>query len=470
MSIHRTILAGALCLLAASIAGPQQTGEGEGGDQELLEVLEGFDDEPTDPLQRESVEPRRRGFHLGGHVRLGASYALHHHTPPPGITDWHGLARLRPQLQLEAEVRPCERWRLLVSGRAESDLVYRLVGRDHFSEQALERHENDLELGETYLAISLGRGVDLTLGRQIVAWGASENLRVSDVINPLDLREPGLADIEELRLPLAMTRLDVAAGRWSLTGLAIHEIRFDRTPGFGHDLYPAPQPLPPEQEPANSWDSTELGLAVRGSFTGWDLSFYLARVFNDTPHLELDPGPGTPGRLAQPVLRHSRLHMLGVAWDLAAGDYLLKAEAAHLRGLRFFNRPGEELARSDLLVGVEYSGLDETSITVEVVGRYLHEHSPELRLSPDLASDSRLSWVVRLSRSFRHQTLMLTLLSMQLGLTGNHGALQRLEARYDLNDAVEITAGLVLYRSGDELGFETIGASDRLFLDLTYRF
>jgi hypothetical protein len=452
-----------LCLLAAATAGSQQEAE----EQELLQVLEGFDDESETSETEPAAASGERMFRLGGHLKLGTSYALHHHTDPAGLTDWHGLSRLRPELQLETELRPSQRWRLFASGRANTDLAFRINGHDRYTEQVLERYEHDLELLETYLAVDLGGGVDLTVGRQIVAWGTSENLRVTDVINPLDLREPGLADIEELRLPLAMTRLDINIGAWSLSGLAVHEIRFDRTPAYGHDLYPYPIPLPVEQEPANTLDSAELGLAARGSFSGWDLSFYLARVFNDTPHLELEWGPGSYPR---PVLRHSRLEMLGMAWDLAAGDYLVKAEAAHLRGLSFYHRPDEGLARSDLLLGLEYAGFDETSITVEVVGRHLHDFSPELELSPDLAQENQLDWVVRVTRTFLHQTLMVTLVSMQLGLDGDGGALQRLEARYDVNDRLEVVTGIVLYRSGERPGFATIGDGDRLFLDLTYRF
>ena len=46
------------------------------------------------------------------------------------------------------------------------------------------------------------------LGRQIVNWGRSDTVRVLDVINPLDNREPGLVDIEDLRLPVTMARVD----------------------------------------------------------------------------------------------------------------------------------------------------------------------------------------------------------------------------------------------------------------------
>ena len=35
-----------------------------------------------------------------------------------------------------------------------------------------------------------------------------DNLRVTDVLNPMDLRVPGLTDIDDLRLPVTMIKLD----------------------------------------------------------------------------------------------------------------------------------------------------------------------------------------------------------------------------------------------------------------------
>ncbi len=65
----------------------------------------------------------------------------------------------------------------------------------------------------------------------------SDTLRVLDVLNPLDNREPGRADIEDLRRPVTMVKLDWHIGRnWRLTGIAIPEIRFDDLPALGTDF------------------------------------------------------------------------------------------------------------------------------------------------------------------------------------------------------------------------------------------
>jgi hypothetical protein len=53
---------------------------------------------------------------------------------------------------------------------------------------------------------------------------------------------------------------------------------------------------------------------------------------------------------------------------------------------------------------------------------------------------------------------------------GQGGSLERLEFTYDLTDAWDATAGLVLYQSGDKPGFEDLNKCNRLFFKMHYKF
>ena len=51
----------------------------------------------------------------------------------------------------------------------------------------------------------------------------------------------------------------------------------------------------------------------------------------------------------------TRLQMVGAATGIAAGDWLIKGEAAHFQGLEFAMAPGETTAttaRTDVLAGI----------------------------------------------------------------------------------------------------------------------
>ncbi|MBT8372804.1 MAG: ligand-binding protein SH3, partial [Deltaproteobacteria bacterium] len=330
----------------------------------------------------------------------------------------------------------------------------------------VDNYEKEIELGETYLRGSLTKSFDVKIGRQIVVWGKSDNIRVTDVLNPLDMREPGLIDIEDLRLPVTMSRLDYYIGDWSLTGITIHEIRFNKNPEFGSDFYPSLTPPPHEDKPDSNCKNTEYAAAINGIFSGWDVSFYWADYYNDMPHFELVPAGPPP----QIELKHARLKMVGFAFNAALGNWLLKTEAAYIDGFEFFNSSEKDYSRIDVLAGIEYSGFTDTTVSLEAVNRHTNNFDDVLELPPDQAEEDEFQWVVRLTRNFLNETLSLTLLASTFGETGQDGAFQRFSAEYDITDSIEIEGGVVFYKSGDLARFRNIGDNDRLFCEIKYSF
>ena len=435
------------------------------------DLLEGFDDDTKETkselppkLQKNEVKPSI--FSLNGDVELGASYNFAHDKPQGNETDWRGLSRLRTELNLELNTKFSSSWQARISGKGAYDFAYAIQGRDEFTDEVLDNYEKELELGETYLQGSLIKSLDVKIGRQIVVWGKSDNIRVTDVLNPLDMREPGLTDIEDLRLPIAMSRLDYYIADWSLTGIAIHEIRFNKNPEYGSDFYPSLTPPPHEDKPDSRCKNTEYAAAINGIFSGWDISFYWADYYNDMPHMELI----SAGLPPQTEWKHARLKMVGYAFNAAVGNWLLKTEAAYIDGFEFFNSSDKEYSRIDVLAGIEYSGFKDTTVSIEAVNRHINNFDDVLELPPDTAQEDEFQWVFRLTRDFLNETLTLTLLASTFGGTGQDGAFQRLSAEYDITDSIEIAGGVVLYKSGDLARFRNIGDNDRLFCEIKYSF
>lgn len=418
-------------------------------------VLSGFDQAaPTTAAAPATEAPRT--LRLGGALALSAAYNYAHAAPPPGGADFRGLSRARTRLDLELDAEPADKWRLHLTGDAFHDFAYQWRGRDDYTPELRDSLEDEAQLGEAWLQGKLARSVDLKIGRQIVVWGKSDNLRVTDILNPLDTRELGLTDIEDLRLPVTMSRLDWYGGNWDLTALAIHEVRFDERPAFGSDFYPYPTPLPPEPTPADGGADTGYALALNGIFSGWDLAFYGASLLDDRPHLEAG------------VLRHNRIGMAGSAVNLASGNWLWKGEAAHFTHLRYSTLPGAEKSRSDLLFGTEYSGLRDTTLSLEVVGRHLHDWQAPLAAEGVVEDD--VQWALRYTGDFLHARLKLTALNVQSGSHFERGGFTRLQGAYEVADATILTLGLVSYKSGAAMPFNAIGDNDRLFAELKYSF
>ena len=442
-----------------------------GTGQALEDVLEGFDagekkapDEapaPAGPAYFKSSP-----ISVDGYGKLAATYNFAHDPPRSNQTDWRGLSRLRAELQVDCNLRFSDRWKGKVSGKGTYDFAYNLQGRDQFSAQVIDNYEKELELRETYLLGSIIANLDVKFGRQIVVWGKADNIRITDILNPLDLREPGLTDIEDLRLPVTMTRLDYYSGDWSITGVAVHEIRFNKMPLFGSDFFPGTVPPPFEEVPHHGAENTEYALAANGTFSAWDIALYAARLYNDLAHKELKTGLFGP----QVVLSHARLKMLGGALNIAKGNWLFKAEAAFLDGFRFFSTADKTFARLDAGGGIEYSGFSDTTLSIEAVNRQILAYQTLLSRFPDETKERAIQTVMRVSRDFLNETLTLTYLLSLFGATGQDGLIQRFTLDYDITDALKLIGGAVFYESGDLAAYRNIGDNDRLYVEIKYSF
>jgi len=343
-------------------------------------------------------------------------------------------------MNLQLDLDLSERWQARIEGWAFYDFAYRINGRQRYTDRVLREYEHDAEVGELWLQGKLLDWLDVKAGRQVVIWGRSESLRVLDVLNPLDNREPGRVDIEDLRRPVSMLRLDAYWGDWSLTGIAIPEIRFDANPVNGSDFFPSPppgSPVPSERKP-RSFVDPEFAAALTGIFSGWDVSLHGAWFWNDTPRL----------RRVVPSARtvHDRLWLVGAGGNLTLGSWLFKSELAYLDGLGFFATNDKN--RIDALAGLEYYGFTDTTLSVEVAVRHLLRYERVLRDAPDSTRETSEQIAVRLTRNFLREKLTLTLLALIFEVSARDGAVLRADVDYEVFEAVSVGLGVILYEAG----------------------
>jgi len=462
MRSSRTLTAVSIlaCLASSLIAEDSQAT----GRDPLDEVLEGFDDgtAPGTTGTEDTAVPKK--WELDGSFAFSMAYNYAHDPPAEGQADYRGLSALRGKVDLDLDLVLPREWKARVGGHAYYDAVCSARGRSDYTDEVLDSSEEEAEFNEVYLQGSLSESVDLKVGRQIVVWGKSDNIRVTDLLNPLDRREPGMVDIRYLRLPLTMTRVDYYFGNWDLSGILIHEVRSSKRPAFGSDFFSSSSPAPPERRPATALENTQYAAALSGTFGAWDIAFYLADVWDDRSHTQVNAVSLEQER------RHNRVHLAGAAANLAKGNWLFKAEAACLDQLRYSAAPDRRKTRYDILAGVEYRGFPDTTISLEAVNRHLAGFEEGMGDPPDSAQENEFQSALRLTRDFRHDTLRLRYLLSLFGLDGSDGGFQRLWIEHDLNDSVKVTAGVVDYKTGDAPPFSSIGDSYRVFAELRYSF
>ena len=433
------------------------------------DILGGFDDEEDPAFELEAPPPgasadEETWWDLSGSAEVSGSINYLKHRSSTG-TQYVGLQRLRTRLNLQLDLQLAKDWQ----GRFEAwgfyDAAYSINGRSQYTSEVLSEYELDAEIGEAWVHGKLHDSVDLKVGRQIVIWGRSETLRVLDILNPLDNREPGRVDIEDLRRPVGMARLDAYQrlwnGDWQLTAIALPEIRLNRLPPLGSDFFPAPTSLP--EDSPKDFEDTEVAGSLMAIYSGWDVSFHGAWFWNDDARIHIDPTRFPPPRLV-----HDRLWMLGVGANYTKGSWLWKGEIAYLDGFGFDGT--DDKSRADLLFGFEYYGLTDVTISVEGTNRHIFDHD-EVVSGPlyGLKADSQ-EIALRYTQNFFNEKLDVTALAVLIGWDGSDGSLVRLSANYELRDALIVGAGIVLYQNGDRPPLDTWGRNDRLIFNVKWSF
>ncbi len=464
----------------------------------------GFEEEEEFEVEIDHDEPAvsDRWWDIDGSFGVSTSINYFDHEfvnptdDPPATTNWTGLSRLRARINLQLDFElPCD-WKLRLSPYFWYDFTYLIRGPSNYTRQVLDEYEWEADLQDTYLEGPLLESLDLKIGRQVVNWGRSDTLRVLDVLNPLDNREPGRADIEDLRWAVGMVKLDWHIGRhWRITGIAIPEMRFDDLPAFGNDFaafdvsglgLPGDLLLPfifPNLIKPDHFEDTEWAAAVSGIFEGWDVSFHFADVYEHIPRFEPPDGANIIVQIDKGVAQvYDRILLAGAGGNYTFGSWLFKAEAAWLYGFEYTflddTIPGpiprldttDKKSRLDVMGGVEYYGFNETTLALEIVNRHIFDYERPLLGLPTFLRENSVEYAFRYTVDWMNARLSTTFLVIIFGWKAQDGAILRAQGSYTFRDGLVGTLGLLIYEDGDLPPLNVWGNNDRVFIDLKYSF
>jgi len=290
-------------------------------------------------------------------------------------------------------------------------------------------NDQEFDINELTIEGSLSNTVDYKVGRQIVVWGKSDNIRITDILNPLDSTTPGMVDIEDLRLGRVMTKVDNYLNDWTISTILLHENRYSKMAEPGSDYYSSIIANQILNEPSNSIKNTGVALSASANFEGEDLSFYYVNQYIDN--------------------KSYKSNMLGFAYNKVIESFLLKTELAY-----FDNYDNNTIdSKIDSLIGLEYSGIKDGSVSLEVANK-----------------DDDIQYALRFTQSYINQTLDFTALYSGFKKDLSGGGFLRVWFDYDIDDKFSTQFGMINYNGGTNLALETIKSNDRLFASLKYNF
>lgn len=383
-------------------------------------------------------------------------------------------------------------FKLLVAGHAEYDFAY-LVERDSYDQATLDTFEWQVDTREAFVEFNFG-AVQLIVGRQIVAWGEGDAFSPLDVVNPRDNREPGLSDLDDLRLPSLATRLAISSGPFRLELMVVHESWFGYSQPARGPFSPFDQLLADDPTVAallgdrdivfdhipERFSGRNQQYFMRAVYkgTGVDLGFHIASVLDRQGVLV--PPDVSSLITANPITLaydHPRVLVMGWSGALPWKDFVFKWElATELDKPVNVGLPPANfgVATTDLfhtMVGVSWTGVTDLNVGFELWKPIMLSDPSEGTGQELLAPLDAPLMALRASYTMLNETLSFSAAVTMVGWTGEVGVLARGEVSYKPIDALSLSLGFVTYHPGDEFGpFYGLDRHDRLFLRARWDF
>lgn len=410
------------------------------------DVMDGFDENNTSQNNQEKTQLIQG---LTGRVTQQSLYAYNAANPHDGFSS------LRSSLHLDYEHKFENNWRFKINATSYYDGIYD-IRKENYSKDELDAFHSEVRLFDAFLEGSIGENIDFKLGRQVVVWGRSDTIRITDILNPLDNRRLAIVDIEDLYLPIGMLKLDFFWNNWRITPIVKIEQFSSLNPPFSSAFNPMQNPNIKEE----SYSDVSYALSASAEFSGWDMSFYAAKVRDDMGRIEFMPSPKRV---------RDKIEMLGSAFNVLSGSWLFKTELAYFNGLRYTNTEEKDFSRTDGLIGFEYNGIADTMIAYDFSLRHIHDYDHRLLNEFNVLEKDTYQQAFRVSSDFMHDRVHVNYLLTLFGSKLDKGGFQRAWVEYDIADALSMNIGVVDYMGGSVL-FDTIKESDMIFSDISYSF
>ncbi len=455
----------------------------------LEEALDGFEDgfEGGDPfdspfdlidtsdVSEEFVKVEDNPLRIGGFVRLETEYAYNKSS--------QNVSKVKPLIFIETDYEVNKTTKLKISGQAYYDISYDIEGKDEFKGSNLDDEKQNIELKDLYFDSKLGEVYSIRIGRQIIAWGDSDYAKITDVVNPRDMTQIGLIDLEDARLQVTSVRFSANFESWSINAVTIHEHPGAKLSGQGSDfdyftLFRSPGISIKEKDtPDFGFSETSWALKVSNSFNGGDISFIVASTFDDQPYLRYD---GFENSIMQFTPKYDKFYTYGISSSMAKGSNLFKIETAFLQD--------KKLIRNDFLTQIS-SGLPASQVQTHVEKNQIstllgieNTQFSTLRLNLEtqwihtLNHNSNISSEENEYRVYFQATKQLMNDALELDLfwvfmNPGQGNILRLSSTYDIFDGFSIQGGLIFYEANDSSSsLYSYREMDRLFLRFKYSF
>ena len=437
---------------------------------DMDDLMGGFDEPAVELVSVSAPEETNPGpWQLSGEFGLLGAYA-YNHSSTDSLPFTNNLAHLIASTKAQLDYRSANsdsnlRGQVIIKGQY--DAAFGLNGRHNYSDVTLDNYQHEVKIDQAWLQASLSDKLDIKLGRQQLVLGKLDMIAINDRVHTLDNRYPGLTDIDDLRLPLLMSRMDYYWQDWQATMAISHEVRAPKSATAGVDMFPSNAfptnvlaNMPTLQEPTYSWNETPYMLALSGNVNNWDLAFYHGRTLDSRWHQVTSPSPARV---------YGYVNQTGMAASTVSGSWLWKMEAAQFSDLAFTNVSGLK-KRTDYGIGFDYNGWKDLVWSVELAARNFSDFEANMAALPNWQVENDLQLVSALQYNFNHNRSTVTAMANYYGDNLQGGGIHKLLLEHELDQNITLEVGLVDYVGGDSVPAGALADSDKLMVAIKRQF
>ncbi len=367
---------------------------------------------------------------------------------------------LRSSLRIEGAY-PLRKVRLFAS--LDGQLDYASDGNDW-----LDCREDDLRVWECYASAFLGR-LNLQAGKQTIRWGKGDEVNPTDNFTPENFSEFLNLDRAERKMPAWMAKAIYVFSPYRVEAVWLPFFEPNRLPGTGSDWEPyayqalrgGPVPFQLQRrEVPDGLESQVAAVRLTHSTAGYDLSLSCAYHYDQLPTLQADLNTLAVSQT------YPRQRTIGCDFETTAGIFTIRTEASYTFGDQFYSKTRPDVIHEENALAV-ITGADCTYRGTYYNLQYFFSYVPS-RDSDMVTHRYEDSMLLRISRDCLRNRLLLE--ARAWVFLYNPSMYYRLQATYDVTDALKVGFGYDYY-DGDK--DETLGQfrhNDQYYVSVVYSF
>ena len=328
-----------------------------------------------------------------------------------------------------------------------------------------EFNDENSKLHEAYIDYSI-EAFNLRCGKQIIIWGNSDGLRITDNISPVDSSEFITRSFDETRMAVDAVNFSYNQINYSLNLLYIPVFKSAETPDEDSPWFIGNKSLSQnskEEEPDKTFNNGEFGGKLNFYLPGFDFSLSYFRGFSDNPVFMLEK----QGDKDYLLKKYKREQFFGATISKPFNDFVFRGETAFFKNLylnseNLKNKP----VRTDLIkwiIGTDYYPGSNLTLSFQVYGENILSNSDE-------TAKDEFTNILTFSISKKLFREKLELSSMTYFNTGDNDSYINFSSKYEINNHIKISAGADFFSGSSDTGYGRYEDNSQVWFRLKYSF